>query len=138
MKPALAQVAATGGWVGATAAAEAATGSFYAAAYGVSTTDLRDDLEHSKSSKATDSNDVAVERLAAEAFRDGKSPEPGLVRRLGAAHCGRANDFPVFGRAPAEYAKRSTDAPFADPESHYDRLCADDARAACFRLKEPL
>ena len=137
VKPALAQVAATGGWVGATAAAEAATGSFYAAAYGVTMTDLRDDFENSKSSKATDSNDVAV-RAAAEAFRDGKSPDAGLVRRLGAAHCGRANDFPVFGRAPAEYAKRSTDAPFADPESHYDRLCADDARAACFRLKEPL
>lgn len=138
VKPALAQVAATGGWVGATAAAEAATGSFYAAAYGVTMTDLRDDLENSKSSKDdSNSNDVAV-RAAAEAFRDGKSPDAGLVRRLGAAHCGRANDFPVFGRAPAEYAKRSSDAPFADPESHYDRLCADDARAACFRLKEPL
>ena len=131
VKPALAQVAATGGWVGATAAAEAATGSFYAAAYATPAAAIDFDSKKSKD----DSNDAV--RAAAEAFRDGKSPDPGLVRRLGAAHRGRANDFPIFGRAAAEYAK-SWDAPFADPESHYDRLCADDARAACFRLKEPL
>jgi hypothetical protein len=135
VKPALAQVAATGGWVGATAAAEAATGSFYAAAYATPASHRSIDFDSKKSKD--DLNDATAVRAAAEAFRDGKSPEPGLIRRLGAAHCGRANDFPIFGSAAAEYAK-SSDAPFADPESHYDRLCADDARAACFRLKEPL
>ena len=137
VKPALAQVAATGGWVGATAAAEAATGSFYAAAYATPASHRSIDFDFDSKKSNDDLNDAAAVRAAAEAFRDGKSPEPGLIRRLGAAHCGRANDFPIFGRAAAEYAK-SSDAPFADPESHYDRLCADDARAACFRLKEPL
>ena len=68
----------------------------------------------------------------------GKAPtrgwSGGWARRTAGARTISGVDI---GRAAAEYAK-SWDAPFADPESHYDRLCADEARAACFRLKEPL
>ena len=80
------------------------------------------------------STDPAV-REASDAFRERRSLDAGLSRRLGSFHCGKEDGFPVFGRPVAEFAKSKS--PFADPESHYDRLCADDTRAACFRLKEP-
>ena len=140
VKPALAQVAATGGWVGVTAAAERAKGSFYAAAYDdASPEGSGNDAEGSGRSVdaafvAGASTDPAV-REASDAFRERRSLDAGLSRRLGSFHCGKEDGFPVFGRPVAEFAKSKS--PFADPESHYDRLCADDTRAACFRLKEP-
>ena len=137
VKPALAQVAAAGGWVGVTAAAERAKGAFYAAAYdaGANATARVAVGSVDASVAGVDPVDPVV-REASDAFRDGRALDAGLARRLGSFHCGKENGRSVFGRAVAEYATAS-DAPFADPESHYDRLCADDARAACFRLKEP-
>ena len=136
VKPALAQVAPTGGWRGVTANAEAEKGSFYAAAYDVSrgaTLPGSTLPGHERSVSVTDA--AALE--ASEVFRRGESPDEALIAKLRAAHCGTKDGDAsfVFGRAVDSFA-RSKEA-FVDPESHYDRLCEDDARAACFRLKEP-
>jgi hypothetical protein len=79
--------------------------------------------------------DIAAALEASEVFRKNQPIDEALIAKLRSAHCGTKDASPVFGRAVDAY-KRSKE-PFADPESHYDRLCEDDARAACFRLKEP-
>jgi hypothetical protein len=133
VKPALAQVAPTGGWRGVTANAEAEKGSFYAAAYDVADVAVPGSEAYGQSVSVNP--DIAAALEASEVFRKNQPIDEALIAKLRSAHCGTKDASPVFGRAVDAY-KRSKE-PFADPESHYDRLCEDDARAACFRLKEP-
>ena len=134
VKPALAQVAPTGGWRGVTATAEAEKGSFYAAAYDVADVAVPGSEAYGQSVSVNPDIAAALE-AASEVFRKGEPIDEALIAKLRSAHCGTKDASPVFGRAVDAYARSKE--PFADPESHYDRLCEDDARAACFKLKEP-
>ena len=91
---------------------------------------------------------------ARDAFEQGNGNSPELVTKLKLAHCGGdeedVNDDSfsgalglissstqsrggVFGKRVSEFANPQHE--FTDPESHYDKLCQDEGKMACFALR---
>ena len=135
-KPALAQVSKNGGWALDSDGSNLGSDNTREASYHVG------------------KDAPAWVKQARDAFEQGNGNSPELVTKLKLAHCGGdeedVNDDSfsgalglissstqsrggVFGKRVSEFANPQHE--FTDPESHYDKLCQDEGKMACFALR---